>query len=76
MQEQMIEPQLQQPPFVNTKVPYGQDPSLTQMYPMSNHSAGQYLFPEPSNLAMPMSYPADWGMILDDGAWADFEYEF
>jgi len=27
-------------------------------------------------LAMPLSYPPDWGTILDDGAWADFEYEF
>ncbi|OCT48972.1 cutinase transcription factor 1 alpha [Cladophialophora carrionii] len=58
------------------KLQYGQDPSLTQLYTMSSHAPGRQLFPEASNIAMPMSYPADWGTILDDGAWADFEYEF
>ena len=66
---------VQQQPLVNGKPQY-QDPSLTQLYAMSNHPAGRYLFPEASNLAMPYSYPADWPSILDDGAWADLEYEF
>jgi hypothetical protein len=66
----------QHPSMVNDKLQHGQDPSLTQIYAMSNHPAGRYLVPEASNLAMPLSYPADWGMILDDGAWGDFEYEF
>ncbi|KAJ9610449.1 hypothetical protein H2200_005226 [Cladophialophora chaetospira] len=66
----------QQLSMANGKVQYGQDPSLTQLYAMSNHPAGRYLFPESSNLGMPLSYPADWGTILDDGAWADFEYDF
>ena len=71
---QMIDQQQQ--PMVNGRAQFGQDPSLTQMYAMSNHPAGRYLFPEASNLAMPISYPADWGTILDDGAWADLEYDF
>lgn len=67
----------QQPsPMPNSKVPFGQDPSLTQTYVVSSHPTGRYLYPEAANLAMPVSYPADWGTILDDGAWADFEYEF
>jgi hypothetical protein len=68
--------QQQLPQQVDGKFQYGQDPSLTQIYAMSNHPAGRYLFPDASNLSMPLSYPADWGTILDDGAWADFEYEF
>jgi hypothetical protein len=66
----------EQPSMVNGKLPYGQDPSLTQLYAMSNHASSRQLFPEASNFAMPLSYPADWGTILDDGAWGDFEYEF
>ncbi|KAH0832823.1 cutinase transcription factor 1 alpha [Fonsecaea pedrosoi] len=60
----------------------GQDPSLTPTtttaaYTISTtNPAGRYLFAETSSLAMPVSYPADWGTILDDGAWADLEYEF
>jgi hypothetical protein len=73
-QAQMLD-QSQQP-FMNGKMQYAQDPSLSHLYAMSNHPAGRYPFPGGTNLAMPMSYPADWGTILDDGAWADFEYEF
>ncbi|EXJ73930.1 uncharacterized protein A1O5_02224 [Cladophialophora psammophila CBS 110553] len=75
-QSHMMDQQQQQPPLLSGKSQYGQDPSLAQIYTMPNHSAGRYLFPEASNLAMPVSYPADWGTILDDGAWADLEYEF
>ncbi|KAK4936071.1 hypothetical protein LTR10_022973 [Elasticomyces elasticus] len=65
-----------QPPLINDRPQY-QDPSLTQpIYAMPNNLAGRYLFPENSNLAMSLSYPADWQTILDDGAWGDFEYEF
>ncbi|KAI1627506.1 fungal-specific transcription factor domain-containing protein [Exophiala viscosa] len=65
-----------QPPLVSDKPQY-QDPSLTQpMYAVPNNIASRYLFPENTNLAMPLSYPADWQSILDDGAWGDFEYEF
>ncbi|KIX98994.1 uncharacterized protein Z520_05455 [Fonsecaea multimorphosa CBS 102226] len=72
---------MEQPALVNGKSQYGgQDPSLTApMYAMSTTQpagAGRYLFPDASNLAMPVSYPADWGTILDDGAWGDLEYEF
>ncbi len=61
-----------------TNKPQYPDPGLaqSQMYAMQNHPAGRYLFPEASNMAMPVSYPADWGSILDDCAWGDFEYEF
>jgi len=52
------------------------DPNATPLYAMSNHPAGRYVFPEAAHLAMPLSYPADWQTILDDGAWADFDYEF
>ncbi|KIX01614.1 uncharacterized protein Z518_09340 [Rhinocladiella mackenziei CBS 650.93] len=70
-QGQIIDP----PPLVHAKSQY-QDPSLSQIYAVSHHPAGRYLFPEASNMAMPVSYPADWQTILDDGAWADLEYEF
>lgn len=71
-QGQMVVQQLS----INDKAHY-QDPSLAQqMYAMPNSLATRYLFPENSNLAMPLSYPADWQTILDDGAWGDFEYEF
>jgi hypothetical protein len=70
---------ISQPPLLSTTdKPQYQDPALAQaqMYAMQANPAGRYLFPEASNLAMPVSYPADWGSILDDGAWGDFEYEF
>ncbi|KAK5556571.1 hypothetical protein LTR46_005083 [Exophiala xenobiotica] len=70
---------ISQPPLLSTTdKPQYQDPALAQaqMYAMQTNPAGRYLFPEASNLAMPVSYPADWGSILDDGAWGDFEYEF
>ncbi|OAP63766.1 hypothetical protein AYL99_02993 [Fonsecaea erecta] len=83
---QAIDPRPQPSSLVNGgKSQYGgqqqqqqqqQDPSLTPMYTMPSQQAAKYLFPEASNLAMPLSYPADWGTILDDGAWADLEYEF
>jgi hypothetical protein len=68
-------PAIEQAPLINDKATL-QDPSLTQMYAMSHHPTGRYLYPDGTNLAMPLSYPPDWGTILDDGAWADFEYEF
>ena len=73
-QDQMMDQH--HPSMIDGKMQYAQDPSLTQIYAISNHPAGRYLFPETPNHAMPLSYPADWGTILDDGAWADFEYEF
>ncbi|KAJ9628263.1 hypothetical protein H2204_009380 [Knufia peltigerae] len=66
----------QQPLFAE-KSQY-QDPGLAQahMYAMQNHPASRYLFSENINPAMPFSYPPDWGSILDDTAWGDFEYDF
>lgn len=66
-----------QQPVLPEKPQY-QDPGLAQaqIYAMQNHPASRYLFPESTHLAMPFSYPPDWGSILDDSAWGDFEYEF
>ena len=59
--------------LVNGKTQY-QDPSLPQLYAMSGHPAGRYLFPMPT---MPVGYQnSDWQTIYDDGAWGDIDYEF
>lgn len=62
------------PTFVNDKT-HDADANAAQLY-MSNQAAARYVSPEAATLGMPMSYPADWQTIFDDGAWADFDYEF